>query len=301
MYPGRYDNCPCGSGRKSKWCCLTTDGRWHKRPATVFPPPPKTEYSNPKCYAAFSSDCSTKICREHYISKNVLSKIDGTGFVKAAGLGWQQPETFSTLPVEAIVARVLCIRHGEGFGVLDAEFGRFFGLLEQIDDALRERYVRAFSLFSGEDIERWMLKVLLGGEASNNLPARLKDECLQILYGITPWPVGWGIYLQASSEKPIYHSNSIRIEIFSNPSTGRTVAVRFEVRGLPFLLCLGVPDSPAGIGIYRPRKIVLAKGKSEWTIEFSWSDISLQKFIRFERQASYDGSPPDWREWERKG
>jgi len=178
----KNDPCPCGSSKKAIDCCLTSAGYWHKAAAIIAPPAPATGYANSNCSAASLQDCASKTCREHFISENVLKQIAQSGVVKIAGLSWQPAEVFAALPTNAIASRVLCTRHGDALSPLDAEFGRFFGTLEEIDDALRDgKEAQAFRLFSGENLERWMLKMLLGAVSSENFTSRLKEDCLELL------------------------------------------------------------------------------------------------------------------------
>jgi hypothetical protein len=96
----------------------------------------------------------------------------------------------------------LCTAHNTALSPLDAEAGRFYRALE---DCLHGRVSpRHRFLFSGHDIERWLLKTLLGLAASKNLaenrgerlPGFFTDEISipELLQDPSTWRTPMGIY-----------------------------------------------------------------------------------------------------------
>lgn len=266
---------------------------------------PTTGYANTKCYACGDRNCSRKISKEHFISVTLLKQIHLNNTVKVAGLKWQMKETFSVVPLSGLASSILCERHNNAFSPLDASMGSFAKAIGEFDVALQtSNSVDASEQrhFSGDDIERWMAKCLLGLTASKNLNStNLKQECVDILFANMEWPEGWGLYFSASSAKPIHHTASFLIETRVDPSRGLILAADFVIRGVPFVLCLGKPDNPASFGLFRPEAIVFRNGQCEKALVLSWLRGPKSPVVLLERAGSYDGAPPDWKEWERNG
>jgi hypothetical protein len=69
------------------------------------------------------------------------------------------------LPISALRANVLCVRHNSAWSQLDAMAGRFFRALAELYDDLGRRTLSRkpiWHLFSGEELELWLLKTILG-------------------------------------------------------------------------------------------------------------------------------------------
>lgn len=162
-FPWRLsDVCPCGSGRTLEKCCLADDGQLYLKVDSTRPPGPQTGYSHPRCFAGCTKDCSKTISREHYISKNILERFDN---LKISGMPFQHPGASMFVSADALVANILCQRHNNALSPLDAVAGRAFDVIDQaaqhaqkLDADNRSR----FYLISGDGLERWALKTLLG-------------------------------------------------------------------------------------------------------------------------------------------
>lgn len=271
----------------------------------THPPGVLTGYRHPKCYANADGNCSTKISKEHFVSATLLRQLGEDDTAKVAGLKWQQPESFKVVPIAGLASFILCERHNNALSPLDAGIGMFAEAIEAYDMALRDPAVgpdMEQRRFSGDDLERWMIKCLLGLTASNSLRAnRLKPECLDLLFASAPWPEGWGLYFAGTAGKPIYHSGSFLIETRIDPASGLILAAKFVLRGLPFLLCLSAPDAGSSCGVYRPEALVFKSGVREKVLVLSWEGGRRSPSVRLDRTGSYDGPPPDWKDWERNG
>ena len=55
-------------------CCWKGDGCWEKTPVGKLNIKERT-FVNPSCYLSCMSNCTEKISREHFISRNILEKI----------------------------------------------------------------------------------------------------------------------------------------------------------------------------------------------------------------------------------
>jgi hypothetical protein len=269
----------------------------------THPPGPVTGHANAKCYARADRNCSPKISREHFISETLLRQIHSNNTAKVAGLKWQQKETFNLVPLSGLASSILCDRHNNALSPLDARIGTFAEAIGAYDAALLSSSPASEQRsFSGDDIERWMMKCLLGLTASKNLNAtKLKPECVDLLFANIEWPDGWGLYFSASPAKPIHHSDSFLIETRFDQASGLILAADFVIRGLPFVLCLGKPDRSESFGIHRPKAIVFNAGECEKVLILSWLRGPRSPVILLKRVGTYDGPPPDWKEWERNG
>lgn len=274
-------------------------------PTNTHPRGPITGYANIKCYARGDHNCSRKISKEHFISETLLRQIHVNNTAKVAGLKWQQKETFNVVPLSGLASNILCERHNNALSPLDGCIGSFAKTIGEFDAALLSSTSADASeqrFFSGDDIERWMVKSLLGMSASKNLKStKLKPECLDLLFANIEWPEGWGLYFSATSAKPMHHSASFLIETRVEPSQELIFAADFVIRGVPFLLCLGRPDNPASFGLFRPEAIVFKHEQCEKVLVLSWLGGPQSGVVLLNRAGTYDGAPPDWKEWERNG
>jgi len=157
------DVCPCGSGDTYGRCCRQLSGSPYKTSCNYKPSGASTAYSHPSCYMNWTRNCSRAISGEHLISETVLSILNPTA-LRIAGLEWQKGET-RDLPIKALRANVLCVRHNSAWSQLDAMAGRFFRALAELYDDLGRRTLSRkpiWHLFSGEELELWLLKTILG-------------------------------------------------------------------------------------------------------------------------------------------
>jgi hypothetical protein len=262
-------------------------------------------HQHPKCYARADHNCSLKISKEHFISEILLKQIQLNNIAKIAGLKWQQKESFNLVPVSGLASSILCERHNNALSPLDACMGLFSEAIRAYDAALRANTATQASeqrSFSGDDIERWMVKCILGLTTSKNLNiTNVKPECINLLFGNISWPEGWGLYFPLSADAPIYHSDSFLIETQVDPARQLILAARFTIRGLPMVLCFGKPEIPESMGLFHPESIIFKSGACEKVLVLSWASGVKNSAILLERAGTYDGPPPNWPEWERNG
>ncbi|MGO9102716.1 hypothetical protein [Mycobacterium sp.] len=199
--------CPCGSGKRVGDCHSNrSTKRWLLPRHAPLLSDPVTGHARQGCYAASTCDCAGKLTKEHWISEGILrSPTFGDGRkVDIGELFWQR-ETSQVLPIAALGARVLCERHNNALSRLDSTATRLHATVERYYLAqLREpdRYVSEFDLISGEDIERWLLKLVWGRlAAAKETPTLLEDTrtrkvLLQYLFRDGKLPRGWGLYIR---------------------------------------------------------------------------------------------------------
>jgi len=281
----RNKECPCGSQRKAKKCCLQPDGIWNKATCTITPPPPPTGFSNPKCWARVTRDCSPQASREQYVSGALLRAIDDK--IKVSGFAWQKPNTSNSLRVGNLVSKVLCKRHNEAFSPLDEEAGRFFRAVRSASDS-RCQLPTGFFLFSGKDIERWLLKTLYGllstdslqdvpGVAITDVP--IDRKCLDLLYDRRLWEPRRGLYIRTQRGHTSVTENSASASPVLNRRKGTIQGLCFNFVGFDFLLATTTINVESSV--HRPRQIIFRKGHECRVIELSWENPAYRVAVEF--------------------
>src|ERR1700754_177890 len=198
------DRCPCGSGRLVRGCCMTGRDLFLSR-ATTRPPRPRTNHSATGCFARALGDCSADITREHFLSAAVLHALSALGGIDVRGPSWLRGTT-KQLSVNALASNMLCSRHNGALSPLDSVAQRFCeSLLAIRADSEAEAGVGSavcVGLINGHDLERWCLKILIGGLYSGNLSLQGQDtknrlppsEWLSFLFGERPFARVGGLY-----------------------------------------------------------------------------------------------------------
>jgi hypothetical protein len=299
-----YELCPCQSGKQAISCCWVSKGRWNKAPAPIqVRPIPVKDYAHCKCYASLTNKCSQKKSREHYISHNILKEFVYDRKVKITGLPWINYETWKFLPTESLASNILCENHNKALSELDAQMGRFFRTILNFDedfnsDAPKEE----LAVFSGEDIEKWMLKTVCGMVASGQLAMQgkkkdvpLKREWVDILYNNHSWPEHWGMYFKDPEHKTISKFKSISVQPLTG--AGELKAAEFSINEFKFYLVLGKPDHPRAWGRYRPRTMIFSQNGVKKYIEICGQNNAYQNYVDLKRIGTTASEPPDWEQW----
>jgi len=161
------------------------------------------DYRHPKCYANLYGGCSTKISGEHYVSHALIKLYtfdDPDVTIKHShGFGIRnhvRPKNF--------VVNALCTNHNSALSMTDdaaLEFARFLRTI-----ALRflggngKWGKREEITISGDEFERWALKVLLNHAAGKAFTANqgqiispVPGQAVDYLLGHEPWPFGLGL------------------------------------------------------------------------------------------------------------
>ena len=208
-----YGNCPCGSGSKSYKCCWRGDGAWEKAPvgAIVLPKTSNPPLLNERCYLSSYGDCSTKITREHFISRTILEKITTSRLTIRDAPHFFGGKNHVEIGIDDFVAKVLCDVHNPLLGDLDAALGIAFSNMDALaKEMLRpprpNELVRFFRISSGLDIERWMIKVYCGMVAAGRIRG-ISGKIVQrsavplvffdALVGVNDLPSPLGLYYHA--------------------------------------------------------------------------------------------------------
>lgn len=245
------------------------------RPSKTTPTRPPTGLVTQGCYASELRDCDGgPVSEEHYMSQAVTKHLGPE--IRVEGPAWVTPG--KPYPYQALRARVLCERHNGALREIDKAAGRFFGLLRAF--ALGNRRPGEYYLFAGEDLERWMLKALLGLGASKNL--LIRDETIEqpppkwlvdILFGEQPMPEGCGMHMRVEADND-GDGGAISIRGETANSDGSVVGITMRLTRLVFSLATVPIGAIQGL-VYRPIRLVVHDPSNPASpptaIEFSWT------------------------------
>ncbi|MCD9015483.1 hypothetical protein [Parachryseolinea silvisoli] len=258
--------------------------------------PGNTRYQHEKCYAKGTGNCSTKISGEHVISHVILRSLEKNGKVKIIGLPWQKKGHFGLLPTNTLKSNILCSTHNSILSEFDSEMGRFFKtLIDNDQNLISAKPESNIAHFCGYDLERWMLKVLCGFIASNqiaNFSGTVKDLYVDILFNNMPFPHNWGLYISPLPLTQIDHSFGF-MPLMEN---GDVLGVEFLLNNVRFYLLLGTPGGPS-FGMYHPAGIESANNGFKRRIEIYWpndSQENLQGIYLHSTGKTSKGPPREW-------
>ncbi len=251
--------CSCGSGKTIVNCCVS-------KVETTIPPLPKTGYSNPKCYASGLNDCSDEISKEHFLSKSVVKLINIKGKkMKISGPKWIPDNTEMYIGINSLGSKTLCRRHNSSLHTLD-DVGKKF-----VEFLIAPTLSKKISFINGDEIERWMLKILCGQIASNwhqphtdNWKPSLK--WLDVLFSNNPTPLQYGLYLISGKITQKFHQ--IGTWILTQENSSEPNGLLFIVAGYIFVFFIDNINGQLfkkikGDGMtinYRPECIIIFDG-----------------------------------------
>lgn len=277
---GGEDPCPCGSGKWYKRCCRAVDGFPLIQVPRLFPPAPGSSFANSRCYLRGTNDCSEGINREHYISKNILEQLGAT--IEVSGFPWQKDNRHDRYSPKALVSKILCERHNSALSPLDQIAGRSFSHLSQaVRHALlpEQRKPSRMFLVSGQAIERWAIKVLLGLFHSGIARAQREklidsytydavDMIRMLLNGDIPGPAG--LYVRSERGGFLGSGTGFGIAALTDGTIVKGIRLIFE--GLEFDVVTDGKNLPLGYlaSQHRPTQIELV-GTGTSQVIFTWS------------------------------
>jgi hypothetical protein len=266
----RTGRCPCGSGRGARGCHADrTQDLWLLPASAPLLSGPRSGHRNERCYAAASEDCSPKVSREHWLSADILRTLTHGKTVTVEGAPWQRGRRQEFTP-KALAANVLCERHNNGLAPLDAVAGRAFDVLRRYQADQRTAPAprgSQFALVSGEDLQRWLLKVLWGATAAgafadDGKPVRAlntdnREQALvdYLFRGGRPLPC-WDLHLSGRPEQPV--AAEAEVGIYPQMADGQVQGITVSAGVIGLRLSLTTPEVTAPFLVRRPRRIELA-------------------------------------------
>jgi hypothetical protein len=160
------------------------------------------DYRHPKCYANKYGGCCTKISGEHYVSHGLVklySDGDPNFTVQhktGKGIGHPvQPKEFK--------ANILCKTHNSALHPADDAALKFAKFLRRIalqyDAGAGDWGVYEEITVSGDDLQRWVLKLLLNHAVTEHFSEQqdqkvaFPTEAIDLLLDRAVWPSTWGL------------------------------------------------------------------------------------------------------------
>jgi hypothetical protein len=214
------------------------------------------------------------------VSEAVLRVIQKEGLV-ASGLPWMKAGE-QKIGLNTIIGKCLCTTHNSALSDLDSTAANFFRAFEECD-LHRSGEPKRF-LFSGHDIERWLLKTLAGFAASQNLAN--KGEKLpgtfhplvsvsRMLEDVTTWPPTAGLYFTQKLGQEFLRGDHFWMAPLSNEASD-LAGVIVSIQGFQFtFLAMPTQASPEVVkksAVYRPQQIVFNMPQTRNVIELSWNE-----------------------------
>jgi hypothetical protein len=249
---------------------------WFKEPAAIDLRSTGHSGSHEGCYLRHLNSCSEKLSREHMVSENVL-RIIGGDKIKLTGVPFLKGES-REIGLSSLVSKCLCTAHNSALSELDIEAGRLYrAMLDGIagNDA-GERY----HMFSGHDIERWLLKVAAGLAASGwfatggtKLPGVFAEntDIVQLLEEPYSWMHPMGLYFIQRNPGEIFEvENQIQFQPLAS-AVGELAGIIATIHGimmpLALLRSIIVPGSSLEGATYRPKRMNLKEQDVFWMMK----------------------------------
>lgn len=270
--------CPCGSNKKGGECCWT-ETRWFKAPAKIDLEATGKHGSHKRCYLRDLNTCSDKLSSEHMISASVL-RVIGEDKIAISGVPWLAQGEAREIGIGSLVSNCLCEAHNSALSRLDQVAGRFYrSILDclETDNAPIRHY-----LFSGHDIERWMLKTIAGLAASKNLAAGgqrlpgLFEESIDVadlLQNPSQWRTPMGMYALHKLGDNIATKDRFGVAPLV-AKEGKIGGLLTQMHGIMVALLLGKRDDIKGSSLegapYRLEKLKANRTNGQYVIQLSW-------------------------------
>lgn len=241
-------------------------------------------YSHPACYAAVRGDCSHELSEEHFMSFALLMGLvkDPQG-IHVSGSRWGQDGSW--IQPERIVSPVLCSNHNRQLEPLDGFAANFERECSRIHAAARaDQVVTTVTRYHGNNLERWMLKVLCGLVASENarrasgeiLTTAVPEHWIKVLYGDADLSARAGLYVSGEVGSKVPFADRFTVAPLTSEA-GLVAGLVVELRSFAATLMIeSFSGTPAGAlqrtSIRHPRFLSWTNGRRAWRIDFVWND-----------------------------
>jgi hypothetical protein len=275
----RLAPCRCGSTKASGTCCLTAYG-WYKRPEVVRLRATGMLGRHAACYLRATGACCTKISGEHLISETVLNVL-AEKKIEISGLPWQKGNK-KILGFGALTSGCLCRTHNSALSPIDTMGGRFFDAIQKSGTGVSGP-AHNF-LFSGHDIERWMLRTLAAFAVSNNFAidgAKIDNEFVErlrlpeLLEDTKQWNPPLGMYLIQGVGYTFSWRETLELAPILKRGTEEVVGITTNIQGFQIGV-LATDHDITGTGldkaVYRPGRLIFKMEHLTHVIEMCWDD-----------------------------
>jgi hypothetical protein len=266
--------CGCGSGKRFGDCHLQ-DGKVVVAPRNVWPKPPKTGESIRKCLFSAFNDCGGGISGDHILSASVLRAISEQKITLQSPLFSRS----TSINSDSLKTKRLCRRHNSAFGPLDEEARRLFRAFNSIDASLASGSnvgPRLF-LFSGFDVERWLLKTLYMAwyaklTGLDPKTTKLSEGALRHFFEPLKPPLGLYVPIRDESEDKLKLnlSRDAAVQVFSKGNQVAGIAVTLS--GVELLLVLDHDAIYLERYVFRPEYINFFEDSHVISLAFLWEE-----------------------------
>jgi hypothetical protein len=240
-------------------------------------------FAHPECYARSLRDCSERISREHYVSAVVLRGVSvGEACVLVQNLSFQQTkDTPQKMGISSLVGKILCRKHNSALSGLDDAGKTLFDGMDRMDATSGKAGEKhETSVVNGDDLERWMLKILCGGLFSGIMTVpegTMKGVCppldlLKILFQNAQFPDGQGLYFRAGTPGEAFSTDPAVLKLVVSYDKNVVTGLRMWVFNFEFHLVLVhlPPTLPPMLEHAHYRPIGLVVDGSANDIRFTW-------------------------------
>jgi hypothetical protein len=245
----------------------------------------------------WTEDCSANGSREHFVSRSVLILI-GDRHVRIDGVPWLAQGETKALPIDALAANILCERHNAAMSPLDTMGGQFFGAVRSIYDDLGNRKTLSrkpqWFLFSGEELELWLLKTAFGlyhsGTAAKERRRLREDQTIDpaimgAFHGAPIMPP-CGMYILKATEQYDGPRNVMNFAPLSSDNNERMVGLRVMFMGLTLAILFDpntvYNETFVNTEAYRPSYLMFRNPKRTHTIALTWPGKPSQNAVLFD-------------------
>jgi hypothetical protein len=220
-------------------------------------------------------DCSPTLSREHFVSASLLNELNRHDGLRVSGFRWLEAGQETMLPPNALASRILCDRHNSALSCVDEIAVNVFGAFNEKGAARSGRQL--LYLFSGNDLERWILKILCGLVCSRSLSTgndadiSIPEAWLRILFGGADFPEGQGLYVCTLPGHRFEGPFGLELRAIAGSTGLSGLGVRvsgyeliLSMSGFPVRVFDGRPVA------YRPLELHVTGPLFEKSIIFSW-------------------------------
>jgi hypothetical protein len=263
--------CGCGSGKQFGQCHLVNNSIVFV-PHSVLPPRPQSGHAEKKCFLHAEFDCGAPMSGDHILSRTVLRVIsERNSRLVVRGPGYERQVSVDS---DSLKTKKWCRRHNSALSDIDMQAGRFVRAIVSAMTVLesgREEILQPLYLFSGLDIEKWLLKTLCStyfAKATNITPLTHKlPSYVPKLFFNNNWPARLGLYFQTrefdGEQRAIVVKGEYSVMLHANTThvTGVTVNL------LGFSFTLAIADSLSDLetlsahAVHRPLNLNLFEGR----------------------------------------
>jgi hypothetical protein len=239
-------------------------------------------FQHSKCFARTLNNCSKNISLEHFMSKKLQKIVLPGKNILLQGPIWLPKDSTKKVSINTMGSNILCEYHNNLLSYLDAEILTFIQLL--LPPITRS----SINSIDGNKIEKWMLKLLCGFNASGYIKNKQRnwnppDKWMNILFNSDMLPEKCGLYfLSIDVHNEI--NNQLGVYPVQYDSNGNITCIAIIIASYSFVFLtepiaeeLQTKLTQSKL-IYRPTEIEVSTNQNKRIIETGWKtedDIKL--------------------------